>query len=244
MKKSILLILSMTLLVVFANAQITIMPYVQGGMSYRTTPQKNYFQIGSVKSDISRKPTFGFGSGLLINYQFNEKLEIRTGIEYQNAGIKQEIKYKTTDPNYAFTFTFVGIVGNVNRVKLQTNSTYINIPLQAQYNLKSIKNTVPYIALGTNFSWFVQDNSFAEGFLNDEFVGETSYKSEPNNVWFTGVNLDFGIQQKINERFAFNAFVSGDIILSRIGKYSAFSLEYQPYNVSLGIGLAYSILGK
>ena len=240
MKKSIIFVLSMLFISAFANAQITVMPYVQGGMS-SITKKPMEFPTSSIYVESDYKPGFGYAAGLLINYQFNREIEVRTGIEYQNAGIGVEERFLVgNEPSYSTTYRYAGI-GTVDRIKSKVNAIYINIPIQFQYNFETEKNIVPYIALGGNLSWYVKDNSSTEGFLDNEFVGETDGEFDVDNILFAGVNLDFGIQRKINEKFSFNAFISGDMYLARLGKYAEFGLNHPPFNVSLGVGLAYSI---
>lgn len=239
MKKSIVFILSILFVSAFANAQITVMPYVQGGIS-SITKKPMEFSTSSIHVESDYKPGFGYAAGLLINYQFNKQVEVRTGIEYQNAGLEIERRYIKKNPNDVATVSYLGI-GVVDRAKIKVNSIYINIPIQFQYNFETKKNIVPYIGLGGNFSWYIKDNFFGEGFLENEFVGKTDGELDYDNVFFTGVNLDFGIQRQINEKFSFNAFISGDMYLSRLGEDAEFGLFYQKFNVNLGVGLAYSI---
>ena len=242
MKKSIVFILSIFFISTFTKAQISVMPYVQGGVSALTNTPTSFLTLSSY-SESDYKPGFGYAAGLLVNYKFNKHIEIRTGIEYQNSGIRIEERY-INDPNYATTVTYTGI-GVVDRTKRQSNSIYTNIPIQFQYNFRTNKSIVPYIALGGNLGWFTKERFFTEGYLENEFVGEISKTyNNTGNVLFAGLNLDFGIQRKINEKFSFNAFVSGDMYLARLGKYAKFGLPLQPFNVSLGLGLAYSIQRK
>lgn len=235
MKKTILLIFTLTFFLNFVNAQVTITPYVQAGINF-DTPNPDFI----ISSDhiITNNPKIGHAAGLLINYRFVRSFELRVGVAYQDLGDKGSVEYVNNTPSSSLN-VFLLDVGEVDFVESRTRTTHIHLPLQLQYNFEPVESFTPYIALGTNFSWHTGGTTLSKGYLEDEYIGEVKNNYDFENVASWGANFDIGFNRQITEKLALNAFISSNADLFRIS--SDFGLDARRYNISLGLGLGYAL---
>lgn len=229
MKKFIITIFTITLFSPFANAQMTITPYVQGDFSYAIPFESNW--IGAYTYDYH--PILSYTFGVQINYDFNKKWSLKTGWFFQNMGEKIERTVLSNSIEIWF-----------DAYKIRMNRQFVNIPIQAQYNFNTESKFSPYVALGTAFNWnlntynhvtLYNENKVVQTSRN-QMVKDVHYKAQTINF---SLNTDVGFRYKFSERFALNTFISGNILLLRTTQSNLDKFHH--YNVGLGIGASYTL---
>lgn len=226
MKKSIFTIFTLLILSAFANAQITIMPFVQGDFAHLVR-----FSNARYQEDFTPKLSYTFGiSG---NYAFSKKWELKSGLIFQDMGGQREINI-SFQPGNTFEYALQEI-----------HYQFISIPIQMQYNFNSSRKITPFIAFGTSVNWNINSYIFGEGISNGEVVEEE--KSDVKDITRTlnlGTNFSTGLQRKLTKKLNLNLFISGNILLlsTRISEFNFENARH--FNIGLGIGLGYTILGQ
>ena len=232
MKKSIIFIFTLLLISTFAKAQITITPFVQGDMSHFITIAKSDFKTvaKTVRQDITQ-PKITYSTGIMLNYVFSEKWELKTGVEFQDMGDR-----------YKFNFDVIGITENgqdYDVLEELNHFQFINIPIQLQYNFINDKKSIPFIAFGLGWNRNINNYSTKEYYNNQKLVFEekiNEFDVQKSNFTF---NLDGGFRQQLTEKLNLNLFLSGNILL--FSTFNSTLFGHRHFNIGLGVGLGYTI---
>lgn len=224
MKKSILAIAALFIFSFPSFAQMTITPYVQANLS-SAIPFKNK---QSYKDNLSPKLAYTFGVN--VDYAFNEKWSLKTGLMFQNMGDK-----------YAYSPVSPLIDTWFDAYELKQNYQFINLPIQAQYNFNAESKFSPYVALGAAVNWNVNSYYVSNLYLNEEKIDRT--KEEFDNDYKQTINFslktDVGFRYQFNERLSLNTFFSGNMLLLPTTKNNYY--EPHHFNIGLGVGVGYAI---
>lgn len=226
MKKSIVVISLLMFISALANAQISIMPYVQSDYSHFATFPDAENQYRSYYKPETR-PKLGYAVGTTIEYHINKKWAFQTGLEYQNMGsVAERSTHDIVDPLFSYTIS-------------RENHHFINIPIQMKYHFTNDKKSTPFIAFGTSLNWNVSSVYLSEGFVNEELIIKTKSRIEnPQTINFAA-NVDIGCKRKLTEKLTLNTFLSGNMLLLPTRKNDIHNDRH--FNIGLGIGLGYSI---
>jgi opacity protein-like surface antigen len=224
MKKSILAIAALLVFSFTSFAQMTITPYVQGDFSY-AIPFK---EKQAYKDNLS--PQLGYTFGINIDYAFNEKWSLKTGLMFQNMGDKYP--YQSVSPLIGIWF---------DAYELKQNYQFINIPIQAQYNFNTESKFSPYVALGAAVNWNMNSYYISKKYANDERIDRTKGQFDDNykqTINFSA-KTDIGFRYQFNEKLALNTFLSGNMLLLPTSKNDYYKLHH--YNIGLGVGLSFKV---
>lgn len=234
MKKSILLILTLTFCLAFAKAQITIMPY--GRMDFSNNINHQMHPIMDCDTDFELDIyKFSTTVGIDVNYIFTRNWSLKTGIMYQEMGNRQ-IGGMTRSSNNRLV--------NINR---EVAIHYLNLPLQIQYNFRPQKTFSPYIAVGSIFH--LNTSNSLKTIRYDEhsmpyLLSETSslrsnvdnYTARKYNV---SIKADIGLNYQLTSKLFLQNFLSANFLL--LPTIDDTNSEIKHYNIGLGLGLGYSI---
>jgi opacity protein-like surface antigen len=214
MKKYIIFIFA------FANAQITITPFVQGDLAHVA----NF----SDPDNSGEDPKFSYSLGVGINYAFSKKWELKSGLTFQDMGNKWETNLYVTSG-----------VNPIDKIAQRVHYQFLSIPIQLQYNFNTNKKTTPFVALGTSLNWNVNNIGYYNTFYRGEPVLELKGDIQDIRQFNLGANLNTGIKQQLTEKLNLNVFISGNLLLLKTSK-DAFD-NARHFNVGLGLGLGYTI---
>ena len=185
------------------------------------------------------KSSFGFFTEFLINYDFNEKLGLTSGLNYTHSSLKISNEQ--------------GILSHEGNL----NISYLNIPLMVGYQLSE---KIPLtVSGGTYLGIFLNASEKGTRYLdtaglvfndpNDPHLQpEKDYDNNINEDYFStdfGVMLQLDYQKELNEKLIlvfmtrFNyglKNVLANDLNTRVSKYSA-ATEWQNHNLLFGVGI-------
>lgn len=236
MKKSIFIICALLLFNLSSFAQMTITPYTQADLTYRILSPESTLSVENIENVKEMyTPKLGYTFGANLQYDFNEKWALKTGVMFQDMGDKiVERDLIWSNPDHLL---FDGY-------KLIHHYQFINIPIQAQYNFSSTSKFSPYIAFGGSVNWNVKNYYVSTLYQEEEVYSRStddfnnSYLYEKQTINFS-VKTDVGFCYKLNEKFSLNTFLSGNILLLPTNQSNVYNPRH--FNIGVGLGVGYAI---
>jgi len=153
---------------------IQLYPNIIDGIPISGVIGANYYQGAKTIS-------FSYSGGAKINYSFNEKFELSTGVLFQKIGDKSQIYEADT------------IKGFANARYYKTQFIHLEIPINLEYNFSDKF----YIVFGLSFTQKIKDNieEFTD-YGNSEFVLSKKEIFDGSLIAKKNLLLNFGIGYK------------------------------------------------
>ena len=170
----------------------------------------------------------GFGFGLTLEKNWNEKFGIKTGVEYC-----------TQNQLYIFKYNPIQQVGNN---KIDATVSYFRIPVSLQYSKQL--NDVYFITIGQGIQYSMLINfKVLEGFENDSNLARRPDEVYKNNL--IGSISTIGIKRLLSERFFISLSVRYEIDFTKADNTFIHSFKDINFGTELGrnsrIGLEFGI---
>lgn len=235
MKKSIFIICALLLFNLSSFAQMTITPYGRADLSHFATPFNAEMQPQGYAYRKQTQPKLAYTTGIAVDYAFNEKWALKTGVEFQEMG----------DKRISTTFFEPGPVYEpLDKIVTIQSHQFINIPIQMQYHFTNDKKATPFIAIGTSVNWNIRNQVSSQGFYQNELVSNGTYNRrdnenfKPQKINFA-INLDAGFKRPLTEKLTLNTFLSGNMLLLPTMKSDDYNSRH--FNIGVGLGVGYAI---
>lgn len=194
--------------------------------AYPTFSKKDFISYFNNYYDSIESPKIGWGFSFGIEYELNNKFQIKTGLNYKNIGEKTE--YIRPSAYYIINNVQIPFYQNTSdNYYINNTYTYVSLPINIQYNIFNYKKLSLGILIGNDFDFllksFITKHSINNGF-ND-------IKSEYGKVSNFACNIHSSIELNyaINEKLSF-------YIQPEYAKYITPNVKY---NIILSDGLYY-----
>lgn len=230
MKKSILLLFTLTFSLAFANAQTLMMPYGRADISNRILLNDETI---SVRNTLKSDSRFAYSFGVDVIHNFTPKWRLKTGLMFQKMG------------NQLAPFSFY-LTEEGKEVDIYTvfDLHFYNLPIQIQYNINPEKRFSPYVAIGGMINRKVINIYYDYHYFYIKDGQEIPVALPQYDIlyWVNRYNLspkvDIGFDYRISPQLFLNTFVSGNLLLRSMGQVYG-NTRY--YNIGIGLGLGYTI---
>lgn len=166
----------------------------------------------------------GFTSNLTVAYRFNSKISFRTGICYQNIGIRTK----------KIDLVFVNDpILNFNQIRFHYINHHISVPLELVFHL----NNKLFISGSMSSMFNIFNQTVNVKYQNDKRIERTSEIDQSTDYRFANLNGKLGMGTSLFDSKNFNLYLLpyGSINVFKISKNASLNRQILMFGVEFGI---------